>query len=405
MDFGTLPPEINSARMYAGPGAGSLLTAAAAWQEVAAELTSAADSYQSVLSGLTSGTWTGPSATAMAAAASPNVSWLNATAAQAQEAASQTAAAASAYETAYAATVPPPVIAANRSLLAALVATNLLGQNTPAIAATEFHYAEMWAQDAAAMYGYAGASATATKVTPFSMPPQNTNPTGLASQAAAAAQAVGTSAGTHAETVMSAGPQLISATPQALQDLASTASTTSSSSSSSGLSLSSLSSLSMPARMAMMPMSMLMRMFMMGGSSSARAATTGALVGSVAQSELASTTAAAATTGAKTGTLSLTGLTGLGGGGSPASAGMGKAVSVGALSVPSTWTGMAPSISPAAAAFPASGTSAIPAVHAGAQTGMPPMMPVTNMSGRGVSAGPSSYDLRPSVVPRSPAAG
>ncbi|MGH3960392.1 PPE domain-containing protein, partial [Mycobacterium sp.] len=60
MDFGALPPEINSARMYAGPGAGSILAAATAWHELATELTSAASSYQSLVSGLTSGSWTGP---------------------------------------------------------------------------------------------------------------------------------------------------------------------------------------------------------------------------------------------------------------------------------------------------------------------------------------------------------
>jgi PPE-repeat protein len=68
-------------------------------------------------------------------------------------------------------TVPPPVIAANRALLAALVATNIVGQNTPAIATTEAQYAEMWAQDASAMYGYAGSSAAATQLTPFTSPP------------------------------------------------------------------------------------------------------------------------------------------------------------------------------------------------------------------------------------------
>ena len=56
-------------------------------------------------------------------------------------------------------TVPPPVIAANRTQLASLIATNVLGQNTPAIAANEAQYGEMWAQDAAAMYGYAANSA------------------------------------------------------------------------------------------------------------------------------------------------------------------------------------------------------------------------------------------------------
>ncbi len=39
-----------------------------------------------------------------------------------------------------------------------LIATNLLGHNTPAIAATEAQYVEMWAQDVAAMFGYAASS-------------------------------------------------------------------------------------------------------------------------------------------------------------------------------------------------------------------------------------------------------
>ena len=89
--------------------------------------------------------------------------------------------------------MPPPVIAANRSLLMALIATNVLGQNTPAIAATETQYAEMWAQDAAAMYGYAGSSASATTLTPFTPPAPTTNPGGLTGQAAAVAQATGAS--------------------------------------------------------------------------------------------------------------------------------------------------------------------------------------------------------------------
>src|SRR5579875_2382969 len=117
LDFGALPPEINSARMYAGPGSGPMLAAAAAWQELAVELNSAAAHYGSLISGLTGGAWAGPSAVSMAAAATPYVGWLAATAGQAEQAAAQAATAAAAYETAFAATVPPPVIAANRSLL------------------------------------------------------------------------------------------------------------------------------------------------------------------------------------------------------------------------------------------------------------------------------------------------
>ena len=93
--------------------------------------------------------------------------WLVDTASQAEHVATQAAAAVSAYEAAFVATVPPPEIAANRALLTALAASNLLGQNTGAILATEAQYAEMWAQDAAAMYGYAGASSAASTLAPF----------------------------------------------------------------------------------------------------------------------------------------------------------------------------------------------------------------------------------------------
>ena len=57
-----------------------------------------------------------------------------------------------------------------------------MGINTAAIMATEAEYAEMWAQDAGAMYGYAGSSAAAATLTPFTPPQQNTDPAGLGNQ-------------------------------------------------------------------------------------------------------------------------------------------------------------------------------------------------------------------------------
>ncbi|HEY6431974.1 MAG TPA: PPE family protein [Acetobacteraceae bacterium] len=189
MDFSALPPEINSARMYSGPGAGPLMAAATAWDELATELNSTAASYSSVISGLTGEDWLGPSSASMAAAAAPYAAWMSTTGAQAEQAAAQAMAAASAYEAAFAMTVPPPVIAANRSQTMALIATNILGQNTSAIAASEAQYAEMWAQDSAAMQGYASSSAAASTLSPFTSPPQTTNPAGLAGQAATVAQA------------------------------------------------------------------------------------------------------------------------------------------------------------------------------------------------------------------------
>ncbi|EUA42702.1 PPE family protein [Mycobacterium xenopi 4042] len=130
LDFGAFPPEINSARMYAGPGSASLQAAASAWNSLAAELNSAATGYETVVTQLSSEEWLGPASTAMANAAAPYVAWLNTTAAQAEQAANQARAAVAAYEQAFAATVPPPLIAANRAQTAQLVATNVLGQNT-----------------------------------------------------------------------------------------------------------------------------------------------------------------------------------------------------------------------------------------------------------------------------------
>jgi PPE-repeat protein len=394
LDFGALPPEINSGRMYAGPGPGSMLAAAAAWQSLAEELTSAASGYGSVVSTLTSGSWTGPSSISMAAAAAPYVTWLSATGDQAQQAATQAAAAASAYESAFAATVPPPIIEANRSLLAALVATNVLGQNTPAIAATEALYAEM--------YGYAGASATAAQVTPFAAPPQSTNSSGLMSQSVGAAQSAGTSGGTDLDTIMSSGPQVISGMPQALQSLASpqaldsVASTATGSSTSSTSATSIMNELSTPLKLASMPMSMLSKLFTAGSTATAaKAATTAA-------NELGAAQAVGLTS--STGALGSAGIGAVGSGAPALSAGMGRATSVGALTVPSAWTGAAP-VTAAGTAMHVGGTPAISAAPAGTQSAMPPMMPIANMGGRGGAEAATRFELRSTVIPFTPAAG
>lgn len=192
-----------------------MLAAAAAWDELAAQLHATAANHSSVVSGLTAG-WRGPSSATMASAAAPYTAWMTATAGQAEQTAAQARAAAAAFEAAFAATVPPGAVAANRARLLALIASNFFGQNTPAIMATQAEYMEMWAQDAAAMYGYAGSSAMAAQVVPFDPPPQTTNASGAAQQAAAVTQATSTAAGAQATNL----PQLISATPQALQTLA-----------------------------------------------------------------------------------------------------------------------------------------------------------------------------------------
>lgn len=213
MDFGALPPEVNSVRMYAGPGSAPMVAAASVWNGLAAELSSAATGYETVITQLSSEGWLGPASAAMAEAVAPYVAWMSAAAAQAEQAATQARAAAAAFEAAFAATVPPPLIAANRASLMQLISTNVFGQNTSAIAAAEAQYGEMWAQDSAAMYAYAGSSASASAVTPFSTPPQIANPTAQGTQAAAVATAAGTAQSTLTE--------MITGLPNALQSLTS----------------------------------------------------------------------------------------------------------------------------------------------------------------------------------------
>lgn len=215
MDFGALPPEINSMRMYAGPGPGTMMAAAAAWEGLAAELHSAAASYRSVLSGLTAGRWLGPSSLSMASAFGPYAAWTAGAGARAQEAASHAKLAVEIYEAAFAMTVPPIAVAANRIQLGKLVATNFFGQNSPAIAVNEAEYGEMWAQDAVAMYQYAANSAEAADLTPFAAAPEIVNSAGVTGQATAVSEAA---AGATTQQFSLAG--LMSSLSSALQSLA-----------------------------------------------------------------------------------------------------------------------------------------------------------------------------------------
>ena len=102
-------------------------------------------------------------------------------------------------------------------VVAMLVATNIFGQNTPAIGVTETHYMEMWAQDAAAMYAYAGSSSSASQLTAFTEPPQHQH-RGHRCTIGAVSQS-STSTGLNIGTQLS---QLINSVPNTLQSLATT---------------------------------------------------------------------------------------------------------------------------------------------------------------------------------------
>src|SRR3984885_4277055 len=335
--------------MYAGAGSGSLVAAAASWETLASELGSAAASYRAVVSDLSSGAWVGPSSLSMAAAAVPYVAWMNTTAAAAEQTASQLASAIAAYEAAFSATVPPPIIAANRALLASLVATNIVGQNTPAIAAIEAQYAEMWAQDAAAMYGYAGASAAATTVTPFNPPPPTTNPAGTGTQAAAVAHAAASPAG--------AAQNMLSGVPNTVQSLASAASPDTATAAI-------LSALNSPGNQALETFSSLS-----GLDFGAAAGVNFPIIGVVnyltpLYAGIPTAPAAAAELAVPEAVLpdlaDLAGSHGSGMAGAGVSAGLGQAATVGGLSVPQSWATASPAIRLAATALPVAGLDGVP---------------------------------------------
>lgn len=399
MDYAALPPEVNSVRMYSGPGAGPMLAASLAWDSLASELSLAASHYGTAVAGMTSGPWRGPASISMASAAAPYVTWMATTAAQALQASVQAKAAAGAYEAAFAMTVPPPVIAANRALLASLVATNLFGQNTPAIAATEALYGEMWAQDAAAMYGYAASSATASQLTPFTDPPPTTS-----SEAAALTQVAATAdAGTQA-----ALSQLMAAVPTTLQGLAAP----------SGSTLDGLQNwLGITGADFTTPTGLLA--FFNGSDGSPLGVALNAIytnaigsgfytpgnffgtmtdflgLSSFAAMDSAADAAIAAGAGAAQATPALGGL------GGAVSAGVGNAASIGSLSAPPAWAATSP-IGAAASALPgaAAGASTVPDGPASMLGGMP----LGGLAGRGFGEAPR-YGFKPTVVIHPPAAG
>lgn len=376
MDFALLPPEINSVRMYVGPGSGPILAASAAWDGLAGELEMALASYSSAVTGLAAH-WQGPSSVAMTTAAAPYLQWIGTTAAQAEQTAVAAKAAAVAYETAFVATVPPPVIAANRSLLMSLVATNFLGQNTPSIMATEAIYLEMWAQDAAAMFGYAGAAATATTaLTPFTAPQPNTNPAGLVGEAGAATQAESSSAASNVQAVLS---QLSSAASGPLSTLV--PSTTDGS-----------SLLSSGASVGMSVGSLLPSLSSATGVDGGVTALLPGTSGGV---------------GSATAMLSSTGSTGIGSSTGSVAAAMNRAVPLGGLSVPQTWATSVPTVNPAATTLANAGTAATAPTGPGGMLGGVPLAGTAARGGTGIGMTPRlAFQPEPHpVMPRMAAGG
>ena len=397
LDFAALPPEVNSARMYSGPGSGPLLAAAAAWNTLAAEMRSAATAYDSVIRELISAGWYGPSSASMLAAAAPYLTWLNTTAAQAEQTGMQANAAATAFEAAYAMTVPPPVVAANRTLLANLVATNIFGQNTPAIAATDAEYAEMWAQDAGAMSGYATASNSAAQITPFTSPRTNTTPDAVAGQNEAVNQAASTAAGNaqsllSGNTISANNANLAAAPTGPVTDyLTQFFGNTNNTAAGQFLSSNFFSNSIVNGGLAGGPFNPQFILASAIGAMGTRATTLSGLEDFAFGAEGSGTAALASNT------VGSAGLTG-------ASAGVGNAHLVGSMSVPQSWASTA-NITAGQAAAPVSGLSDIGTSGAPAAGGPGGVAGPLGGNGRRLRRAIPRYGFRPVVMPRPPAAG
>jgi PPE-repeat protein len=407
IDFGALPPEINSARLYAGVGSTPLVTAASAWNSLAAELNATALGYENVVTQLAGEEWLGPASASMAAAVAPYVEWISTTATQAEQAATQASAAAAAYETAFASIVPPALIAANRAELAQLVSTNVLGQNTGAIAQLEALYAAFWAQDAATMYRYAGSSAAASTVTPFTAAPPVASPAASTSQAAAVTAATGTSVASIQQQINSTISQIVAQLESLAAPITAPFRTEYSYLSSSSGPLSWLwqilfGSPSFPGTSLSQFMSAYspyagifyntegLPYFGIGmGNSMVQTAKTLGAIGAAAP---------AAAAAVPKGLPALGGL--LGGGAPPVAAHLGTATSIGKLSVPAAWSGPVPAPSHATA-IPVSNVREAPDAGAGNLLGG---MPLAGAGTGGGGSGPR-YGFRPTVMARPPAAG
>jgi PPE-repeat protein len=349
--------------MYSGPGTSPMLVAATAWDKLAGELNSSAAAYRSVVAGLTVDGWRGPSSMMMAGASAPYVGWLHSTAVQAEQTAAQAKSAAAAYQAAFAMTVPPPLIEENRTRLMSLIASNFFGQNSPAIAATEADYERMWAQDAAAMYGYAASASNAAKLAPFTDPPNMVSQS-TAPEAAPAVQALAAPA-VQAET-----PSLLTYLLQ-IPELTSAAASTSSSSFS-GASIGTTNHAIAVNAMRDEEQGIGPFLAFSAGLSSQSLPAAGAAP--VARRVVSAVT--------------------------------GRASVVGALSVPQSW---AATVTPAASPVGATATGAMasaapPPTSAALPPGMFGETMLGTLAGRGVSNAAAKL-RRPSVIPRSPAAG
>jgi len=190
--FSAFPPEVNAGQLMAGDQGASIAAAVAAHEALSAALME-----EGARMGTTAGTtaatgWEGVGGAAMVSTAMPYVAALEALAGWVQQSAASAAAIEQAYAVTKAAMIQVPICTTNRTSQAGLVATNVIGQNTPAIIGLDAeYYGHFWTNNASLMGSYEAfvTPILAALGVPPPPAPLTANPAGPAGQAAAIGEA------------------------------------------------------------------------------------------------------------------------------------------------------------------------------------------------------------------------